>query len=140
MDVLILLVVSLGLFGLGVWAVTGTLGHGKGPTPLLVKLLGILPLLGGLNLLLESFPWIDIPGTWIRPAMVIVFILWGVGVITHGTLLARVIGAIIVVLGVLAVIDAFGIGIPYVGEALQRSLETIGQIFNSADRGYNSGR
>lgn len=139
MDVLILLVVSLGLFGLGVWAITGTPSSGRS-TPLLVKLLGILPLLGGLNLLLESFPWVDIPNRWIQPVMAIFFTLWGVGVIAHGTLIARVIGAIIVVLGVLALVDTLGIGIPYVGEALRQSLETLEQIFNSANQSYNSGR
>ncbi len=140
MNVLILLVVCVGLIGLGAWAITGTLGPGQRPTPLVIKLLGVLPLLGGMNLLLDSFPWYDIPTAWTRPLTVIVFILWGVGVIAHGTMISRIIGIIIVIIGVLALVDTFNVSIPVIGEALRESLETIEQIFGWADRSFDSGR
>lgn len=124
-----MMVVGIVLIALGLFILASASG-------LLLRLLAVFPLIGGATTLIEALPF-SVSGSITSLIITLLVALWGVGVAKSEGVLATVIGAVIVIVAVLALMNILGTpDMPLVEDAFGDAVEWLRRIWRNAEAAF----
>lgn len=91
---------AVAVFGFGVWLL--------GLPSWLARVVAIVPLFGGMVAMLNVFGWSNIPEKLSWALMILCWLIWSVSLLTHDNKGIRVVGLVLLVIGLLVLYATLG--------------------------------